>query len=187
MRMGDKSQTEKPQPSIESRKVASGEYNHLLERYKIIAEKLKLDNPPLLKVLPSKHVGPGALSTDKEVIVYQPTLGLLSAPEQEFMLAHELGHEKDRREGKQFRDANECEKSADIRALEATNDPEAGIRKFRKIAAAHEIEYNEEIVAKLPPEYRGKAMQTLKRDNEEALNSRIQGIKDAISNKSKAR
>ena len=180
----DSAKTAGDKPSLQPRKLLPGEYDKLLERYKVLAERLQIDRAPELELLRSSKVGPGALSRSNRIVIYQPILDIMNPAEEDFMLAHELGHEKDRRTGKVFSTVDDCETSADLIALKVTGNPDAAIGLFRKLTAVQKQEYTADLINTLPLELREKASAVLKQRTEAQLDARIRGIKAAPSSHS---
>ena len=118
----------------QARQIKPGEFDGILAQYNFLAKKLKIDNPPPLKVAVAPSFGgPGAHGNASGVTIDEPLLKVLNSRELKFLLDHELGHVKDQRAKKEFDDWQESERSADKIALDVTHDREAGISGLSKI------------------------------------------------------
>jgi len=126
--------------------VESGEYNHLLERYKALAAIEHIDNPPPLVIVESPFVGQsGANGTTKNVAIRSRLLQLLTDAELDDTLAHELRHVAQQRSNQSFDSSEGSEEDADKAAVIATGNKEATITGLNKIAS----EQIKEVIAKM--------------------------------------
>ena len=124
------------EPEPARHQVQPGEYNHLLERYKAVAQQEGIDNPPPLIVLESPLVGPaGANGTLNAVSVRSRLLQLLDEAQLDGLLAHELRHVNQERKGMRFTSADESEIDADRAAVQATGNKEAQIAVLILVAS----------------------------------------------------
>lgn len=126
-----------PEPPREH-SVAPGEYGNLLERATTLSGKLSLLNPPLIIVRESEQANASYRASDDTLRITTGSLKRLNEREVNSELAHELGHDRDRRERPYGVPARDREFRADELAVVATNDPEARISGLKKIEeAAH--------------------------------------------------
>jgi len=124
------------EPEPPRHQVQPGEYNHLLERYKAIAQQEGIDDPPPLIVLESPFVGlAGANGTLKAVSVRSRLLQLLNDAQVDGLLAHELRHVDQERKGMRFTSGDESEMDADRAAVQVTGNKEAQIATLTLLAS----------------------------------------------------